>query len=334
MEIDKKLLRALVADGDVDALLTELLNIADRAGRTDWQNHLLQISANWNAGQKQYLIQTISHEQFRLERAQVINTLNQFINSLPDGIIAQEYGVGAPIPVSRPGTGQKKTGIYLIASITVVVITIGLAYAFGLFDRHKTPDSILSNTQSEPAAQKAPSEIKSKGSTPIPQTKPVQEGIALFNADEKTDVGIAMVSGHERNIDLAQKIAALLRQKGITASPSILLNTFYKQPYFYALLEGNHAIITRMQSKSHMRYVLLVRQNDVVIKEKVISTGPVLARESSSGIKTAEATFDILLLDTTSGKALEQAHPLFQAATLADLDQMLLDWIGKKNWSL
>lgn len=336
MEIDKKLLRALIADGEVDMALNKLLNIAALVGRADWQNHLLQVSANWNAGQKQYRVQTISHEQFRLERAQAIDALNQFISALPDSVIVGEKG-STPPPVGRSESRQKHMVIYLISSILIIAIFLGLAYAAGVFDRYKTPISEPVNNKIEapvPTAQKTPLEIKPIELSSGSKTKPAQKELALFNLNEKTNVGVAMVSGHERNIDLAQKIAALLRKKGIKASHSIFLNTFFERPYFYSILEGNHVIISRLQAKSRMQYVLLVHQNDVVTIEKAASTGPALVRENSTSIKMAEAIFDVLLLDTASGKAVEQAHPRLQAATPADLDQILLNWIDKKNWNL
>lgn len=335
MEIDKKSLRALVADGDVDALLTALMEIAEQAGQADWRNYLLQVSANWNAGQKRVRLNTISGEQAKLEFAQTIDTLNHFINNLPDRIQAGNQGAGVPHPVGLPGTKRRSGGVYLIAGIGAIAILLGLAYAAGVFNQNKPQSNTTpTNLKIDSTAREAAQDTKKKVQTPVQKTKPVQEDVTLFNSGEKTEVGVAVVSGRERNTDLAQKIAAVLRKKGISASHSVFLHTFYKQQYFYAIVDDNPIILTRLQAKARMRYALLIRQNDVVVKEKAASTGPALARESNTGAATAEATFDILMLDAASGKVIEQTHPRLQAASPADLGQALLNWIAKKSWKL
>lgn len=264
-------------------------------------------------------------------RSKIVEALvSQYISKLPESSTTNEaYGS------IKSGDKHKRQLLWrILVGISVICILALVGYwyqsslqdqgASGIREDADTHQTSLRETESGTAQSKKPV------ATRLPRSKQNQE--PYINPDEKVSVGVAAMRGRNPDAALAVGIAGWLQKRSISASGKLFRSNFYPD-VFDQILDGKHSLVASTQADQYARHILLVRQHSVRRLQESVSSLPPLMRESALNTQSSvEATFDVLVLNTKTGKEVALEHPVLQGKDEKTLHQSLLSWIEQQNW--
>jgi len=128
------------------------------------------------------------------------------------------------------------------------------------------------------------------------QEKP--EAIDVINKSVNADFAVLAVTDGKKDNQLASVFVDWLKKYGRSSS-SVLLNSFIELGYFNQIVEGNSSAILNTNVNQVSPYICLVRSTIDY------------SNSSVEGLKLANATYDIIIIETKSGKIIESEfnHP-------------------------
>lgn len=128
--------------------------------------------------------------------------------------------------------------------------------------------------------------------------KQIANPIELFNKSVNADFAVLAVTDGKRDNQLASVFVDWLKKYGRSSS-SVLLNSFIELGYFNQIVEGNSSAILNTNVNQVSPYICLVRSTIDY------------SNSSIEGLKLANATYDIIIIETKSGKIIESEfnHP-------------------------
>ncbi len=326
------MLEDLLLSGDIDRVLAVLLQHVRGTERDHWRQEITTLASTWSEAQKQYRLNHISFSEYQMSRSKIVEALvNQYISKLPESSEAGD-GYGSAISVNK----QKWHPLWNIlfgTSVICVLALVGYWYQFSKQDQGADGIRQHADTLHSPPREREPGTTQSKRplATVLPRSKQNQE--QYINPDEKASVGVAVMRDRKYDAVLANGIADLLRKRPVSASGKLFRNNFYAN-FFDQILDGEYNLITSTQADKYARHVLLVRQHSLRHLQEPASSLPPLMRESTLNAQSSvEATFDVLILNTKTGKEVALEHPALQGKDEKTLHQSLLLWIEQQDWS-
>lgn len=232
---------------------------------------------------------------------------------------------------------------FFIAIVSgIVLIFIGL-YVSGLWKkwfRHDEPQTIIRTDngtdtvkiiEKEPIRPTNPGPILPKekeiSSSPIKkQEKP--EPVDVINKSINADFAILAITDGKKDNQLASVFVDWLKNYG-SSSSSVLLNSFIEQGYFNQVIEGNSSAILNTNINKASPYICLVRSTINY------------SNSTFEGLTLANATYDIMLIETKNGKIIESTfnHPQ-SSSDINDkkakqrTERFLADYLSKRKLSL